>query len=163
MGKGNPRLRDLTWDDYGITKEKYRELKYFCLQYGQKKRLAKSLAEGSLPAIGFGGSGGSSSHISTPTETQAIRHAAVTEKAARDCRLIEEAAMWAASAGGYARAWRSLLRSVTEDIGYDRIVGLYSVPFGKTDWAAVRRAFYYRLDVLRDVPEIRENTGLEGV
>lgn len=149
MEKGAKRLRDMTWEDYGITKARYRELKYLCLQYREKKKLSKSLASGTLPAIGFGGSGGSTGNISNPTEAQAIRHAIVTERATRDCRMIEEAAMWAASSGGYARAWRSVLKSVTEDLGYDKIIGRYSVPFSKTDWAGVRRAFYHRLDVLQ--------------
>lgn len=30
MGK---RLRDMTWEDYGISKNRYDELRAFCLQY----------------------------------------------------------------------------------------------------------------------------------
>ena len=32
------RLRDLTWDDYGISRERYQELKHFCLQYKAKRQ-----------------------------------------------------------------------------------------------------------------------------
>lgn len=31
------RLRDMTWDDYGISRHRYEELKAFCLQYEEKK------------------------------------------------------------------------------------------------------------------------------
>ena len=31
------RLRDMTWDDYGISRHRYQELKAFCLQYYEKR------------------------------------------------------------------------------------------------------------------------------
>ena len=35
------RLRDMTWEDYGISKNRYKELKAFCLQYDEKKSKIK--------------------------------------------------------------------------------------------------------------------------
>ena len=34
---GSKRLRDMTWEDYGISKNRYKELKAFCMQYEEKK------------------------------------------------------------------------------------------------------------------------------
>lgn len=38
MGK---RLRDMTWEDYGISKHRYQELKASCLQYHWLKMLSE--------------------------------------------------------------------------------------------------------------------------
>ncbi len=37
------RLREMTWEDYGISRHRYEELRAFCLQYEEKRReIAKS-------------------------------------------------------------------------------------------------------------------------
>ena len=148
MGKDNKGLRSLTWEDYGISKGRYKELQGFCLQYRQKKRDAKRLGDYALAAVNTEAIGGSSG-ISRPTETAALRHYRQSERAIRDCRMIEESAMWAASAGGYKRAWRAILRNVTDGIGYDNLVGLYELPFSNADFYGIRRAFFHRLDQLQ--------------
>lgn len=162
MGTGNKRLRDLTWGDYGIDESRYRELKYFCLQYRSKKREAAQVGEYGLSGISYDGNGGGGS-VSDPTMTAAINNVMKQEKILKDVRIIEEAAMWAADVSGYRKAWRMLLRSVTEDIGYERITLLYTyVPYSKTDFYGVRRAFFHRLDQLQTNPETRENKGKTG-
>ncbi len=148
MGKDNKGLRSLTWEDYGISKGRYKELQGFCLQYRQKKKDAKRLGDYALAAVNTEAIGGGSG-ISRPTETAALRHYRQSERAIRDCRMIEESAMWAASAGGYKRAWRAILRNVTDGIGYDKLVSLYEMPFSSPDFYGVRRAFFYRLDQLQ--------------
>lgn len=152
MGKQSERLRALTWDDYGISDERYRELKHFCRQYREKQKRAKSLGEYELPAINTergGGSGG----ISNPTESAALRNYMRVQRAIHDCRIIEESAMWAAGAGGYRKAWRVVLYAVTRGVGYKNIVGRYDLPFGETDFYGIRRAFFYRLDQLQNGEE----------
>lgn len=47
--KARERLRDLTWGDYGISHERYQELKYYCLQYKAKRAMADSLTDASAP------------------------------------------------------------------------------------------------------------------
>ena len=42
MEKVNERLRNLSMNDYGLSKERYRELKHFCLQYAEKKKAARA-------------------------------------------------------------------------------------------------------------------------
>lgn len=133
MVERNTRLRNISWEDYGISKERYRELRYFCLQYKEKRKKA-----------------------GMPGEPK-------KEKLLKDVRIIEEAAMWAASISGYNKAWHLILRSVTEDIGYDLILAKYDfVPYTKTDFYAVRRAFFHRLNVLQDDPETVDNTGFSS-
>lgn len=158
----NERLRSITWEDYGISEERRRELKYFCLQYREKKKAILAPGDYGLRAVSFDGIGSSAiGGTSNPTEALAIRNYLRSEKARRDCNLIEASAIWAANAGGYPRAWRAILVSVTEGLGYEDILGRYVVPYGKTDFYAVRRAFYHRLDELQKIEETRENKGSE--
>ena len=138
---GKKRLRDMTWDDYGISKNRYKELKAFCLQYDEKKSriqygMKKSPAAGE-GALSGGGAAGS------PVERQAIEN----EAHARDCRMMEEAAI-RANPG----IWKQLLKSVTQDlpyeyVEYDEESGRIMV--GKTDFYAYRRLFYYYLDRIK--------------
>lgn len=147
MSKVNERLRALTWDDYGISKGRYKELQGFCLQYREKKRDAADI-EGYALAVAEGGGGGGN-RISKPTETAAIRHYLQSKRAIRDCRIIEEAAMWAANAGGYKKAWRAILRNVTDGVGYDTLLAAFDLPFSVADFYGARRAFFHRLDQLQ--------------
>ena len=150
MGQVNERLRALTWQDYDISKARYKELQGFCLQYREKKREAADLENYALAvANGGGGSGGGSSKISRPTEEAAIRHYIKSQQAIKDCRMIEEAAMWAANAANYKRAWRAIIRNVADGAGYDKIAGLYDLPFSAPDFYGMRRAFFHRLDQLQ--------------
>lgn len=146
--KARERLRDLTWDDYGISHERYQELKYYCLQYKAKRAMADSLTDASAPAIRFDKIGGGGGAGGSPTETEAVRHAMKTEKARRDCRAIEESAMWAANAAGYRHIWRALLVSVSEGLSYTQTMRRCGLPIGSTDFYGIRRAFFYRLNVV---------------
>lgn len=130
---GKKRLRDMTWDDYGISRNRYKELKAFCLQYEEKKK------------------GIQHSVMSRQSvEWQAIINAANS----RDCRLIEEAAI-RANPG----IWKHILKSVTQDLPYKYVE--YSDEFGRimvcrTDFYAYRRLFYYYLDGLKIGYKLRE-------
>ena len=160
MEKTNERLRNLSWEDYGIDKERYRELKHFCLQYKGKKKKASASPDYVLPAVSLDSSGGHTGNVSKPVEDTAIRHVVRVEKYLRDCRMIEEAAMRAASIGGYRKAWRAILRSVTEGLSYENVqFKCESVPYAKTDFYAVRRAFFYILDEMQNGQEMQ---GVEG-
>lgn len=161
MGKVNERLRDISWKDYRISKDRLEELKAFSRQYKEKKKIAKTSSDYGPQAINISAGGGGGT-TSSPTETAAIRHYMKIEKAIKDCRMIEEAAMWAAAAGGYKKAWHSILRSVTEDLSYDRLIAqIRYMPYTKTDFYAVRRAYFHRLDKLQ-TGETQINQGEEG-
>lgn len=149
----NKRLRLLTWEDYEISQDRYQELKHFCRQYKEKKKRVLDAEMYGIKAAGSQGSGTGGEHISDPTANQAIRNAMRAERDLQDCNIIESSAMWAAGAGGYPKAWKAILASVTDGTNYERVAAKYSVPFGKTDFYAVRRAFYHKLDTLQVSPE----------
>lgn len=130
------RLRDMTWDDYRISKHRYQELKAFCLQYDEKKnKIRYGLSSVQNDGTPTGGGAG------RPTERQAIDN----EQYKRDCLMIEEAAV-KANPG----IWKYILKSVTlglpyEFIEYDEDLGRITV--GKTDFYAYRKLFYHFLDL----------------
>lgn len=135
MGK---RLRDMTWDDYGISKHRYQELKAFCLQYEEKKnKIQYGLS--SVQNDGAPAGGG----VGRPTERQAIDN----EQYKRDCLMIEEAAV-RANPG----IWKYILKSVTlglpyEFIEYDEEQG--KIPMCRSDFYGTRRKFFAILNELK--------------
>lgn len=136
MGK---RLRDMTWDDYGISKNRYKELKAFCMQYEEKKN---KIQYGMNSTVQDGMPRGSRS-ISSPVEKQAIENTTYL----RDIRMIEEAAVKTNPA-----IWKYILKSVTEDLSYefimyDKIQG--RIPMGQTEFYAYRKLFYHYLDEIK--------------
>ena len=132
------RLRDMNWDDYGISRNRYRELKAFCLQYDEKK----SKINRGISAMRYDGMPGSTS-VGSPVESQAIEN----DKYIKDCRMIEEAAVRANPS-----VWKYIIRSVTQAMPYEYIEydeELGRIPMGKTDFNAYRRLFYYYLDRMK--------------
>lgn len=128
------RLRDMTWDDYGISKYRYRELKNFCLQYPEKKEQIRYGLTSHEPAEGLSG------RIGRPTESQAINNSPYI----KDCLMIENAAREAAPE---IHQW--ILVSVTEDLSYDELEfhpELGRIHVGRTEFYAYRRLFYKKLD-----------------
>ncbi len=143
------RLRFITFEDYGISTERSKELKHFCLQYGEKQRIASRGAYG-LHGLDYSKIGARSGFRGSPTEAAAVRNLTRQEHARRDCKMIEDAALWAASAGDYPEGWRVVLQSVTEGINFEVLQARGEfIPWTRTDFYAVKRALYYRLDVLQ--------------
>lgn len=119
------KKRDLKLKNY-ITKQKYLELKHFCLQYHEKKK------EISYGLRSTKSDGGCSGEIGKPTERQAIRNAILK----RDVEMIEQTAL-EADPGIYP--W--LLKNVTEGIPYEYL----DVPMSRTKFYDARRYFFYLL------------------
>lgn len=131
------RLRNMTWDDYGISKYRYRELKNFCLQYPEKKEQISYGLTSHEPAEVHSG------RISRPTENQAISNSPYIQ----DCLMIEQAA---AAASREIAPW--ILVSVTEDLNYEELEyypELGRIPINRFDFYGVRRLFYSILDKKR--------------
>lgn len=136
MGK---RLRDMTWNDYGISKNRYKELKAFCMQYNEKKN---KIQYGMNSSVRDGMPRGSRS-TNSPVEQQAIENTMYL----RDIRMIEEAAVKTNPV-----IWKYILKSVTEDLSYEFV--MYDkeqgkIPVGKTEFYAYRKLFYYYLDKIK--------------
>ena len=69
---GKKRLRDMTWEDYGISKNRYKELRAFCLQYDEKKSRVR-YGVSSIQSDGVPGS----NFKESPVERQAIENNAL--------------------------------------------------------------------------------------
>lgn len=132
------RLRDMTWEDYGISKNRYAELKAFCLQYDEKKskinRDIRSMNYDGMPK---------SNYKENSLETKAIRNVMYQ----KDCEIIEKAAVKAS-----ATIYPYIIKSVTNDlpyrfIEYDEKLG--RIPVGINEFYAYRRLFYHYLDLLK--------------
>lgn len=133
------RLRDMSWDDYGISKNRYKELKAFCLQYDEKKN---KIQYGMNSSRQDGMPRGSRS-TSSPVEQQAIENTMYLQ----DIRMIEEAAVKANPV-----IWKYILKSVTQNLSYEFI--MYDkeqgrIPVGQTEFYAYRKFFYHCLDRLK--------------
>lgn len=136
--KAKKKIRDFTWEDYGISTFRYKELKNFCLQYEEKKSKIKygvsSIQYDGLPKGNM---------IGKPTEGRALENLTYEN----DCRIIEEAAI-----ATNVSIWRYLLRSVTQDLTYEQIE--YDEEQGRiticrTDFYGYRRLFFKNLHNLK--------------
>lgn len=132
------RLRDMTWDDYGISRNRYKELQAFCLQYDEKKskinRGINAVANDGIPKGNF---------KKNTLEMNAIRNVIYQ----RDCEMIEQAAVAASS-----EIYPYIIKSVTNDLSfpfieYDEKLG--RIPIGKTEFYGYRRLFYHYLDLIK--------------
>lgn len=127
------RKRDMKLSDYNISRAKYNELKYFCMQYEEKKReihnsyglgavVSDGMPKGNLPG--------------NAVERVAIRNAMLQN----DVELIEQTAL---EADPDIYQW--LLRNVTSGIPYEWL----NVPAGRRQFYESRRYFFYLLSQKR--------------
>ena len=123
------RKRDMKLSDHNISRDKYNELKYFCLQYWQNKQEI----DRNYGIDGFSQDGmprGTSS--SNPTEKKALRIAQLK----RDTELIEQTAM---EADAEIYSW--ILKNVTSGVPYEYM----DVPMGRRKFYEARRYFFFLL------------------
>jgi hypothetical protein len=126
------RKRDIKFDDLEISKYAFRECKYSCLQYPEKKaKLSQIRGISAAPLTGMPRSGGTGK----PTERQALKAAHLED----DIELIETTAR---DAGGDVYPW--LLKNVTEE---GSTWEMMSPPIGRRQFFARRRMFFYLLAV----------------
>ncbi len=127
------RKRDMKLSDYDISRTKYNELKYFCMQYNEKKQelhrgyglgnvINDGIPKGNLPG--------------NPVERTAIRNVMLRA----DVELIEQTAMEADS-----EIYPWVLKNVTEGLPYEYM----DVPINRTDFYCIRKYFFYLLSLKR--------------
>lgn len=137
MGK-TKRLRGMTWDDYGISRNRYKELKAFCMQYDEKKsKIRYGLS--SVQADGVPGS----NYKESPVEKQAVQNSTYLQ----DVRMIEEAAIRADPG-----VWKYILKSATLGLSYEYIEyddELGKIPMCRKDFYGTRKLFYSILNNLQ--------------
>ena len=125
--------RDMKLSDYNISRAKYNELKYFCMQYEEKKQelhrgyglgavINDGMPKGNMPG--------------NPVERTAIHNAMLQT----DIELIEQTAMEAD-----ADIYQWLIKNVTEGIPYEWL----NVPTGRRQFYESRRYFFYLLSQKR--------------
>lgn len=136
------RIRNMSWNDYGISVHRYNELKAFCLQYDEKKskinREVSGVSCDGMPK-------GTGKHDGL--ENNAIRNAMYET----DCRMIEDAALLT-SKDVTPDFHKFIIKAVTNDLSYEYIMWMEDagqIPVGKTDFYAYRRLFYHYLDRLK--------------
>jgi hypothetical protein len=141
-----PNKRDLNLDQYGISKARYRELYYFCLQYPEflREKQACYTLDG-ICSDGNVRNNAKGEPIPTP-EPPYIRSmhksdptaykAASACKLSKDIELIEQTAREAA---GNLYQW--ILKAVTEGLSFGDVVP----PCGEKEFRRTRRRFYYLL------------------
>ena len=122
-------LRNIKLSDHNISRAKYNELKYFCIQYAEKKQKLES-AYGLRATVNDGMPKGNLSGDTTAQE--AIRNVMLQE----DLRLIEETAKKAAP-----EIYKWILKNVTEGTPYEWM----TVPVGRRQFYEYRRYFFYLL------------------
>ena len=123
------RKRDMKLSDYNISRAKYNELKYFCMQYEEKKqKLNKSY--GIKAVVNDGMPKGNL--LGNPVERTAIQNAMLQ----KDIELIEQTAVEADP-----EIYQWLMKNVTEGIGYDYL----DVPMCRADFYGARKYFFYLL------------------
>lgn len=125
--------KDLSLEKYGISKIRYRELKYFCLQYFEKKQQISSLL-GIRAVVNDGMPKGNKT--SDPTAIIAARIAELQG----EIEMIEQTAFEAAPG-----MCEQLIKNVTEGIPYEYM----GVPCGRKQFYIARRKFFYLLSEKR--------------
>lgn len=130
-----PRNYDLSLSkEFNISRHRYRELKEFCFQYGEKKEELRQLYSlSSVPpdVAVMGGEPGK------PTERKAMR----TLQLKKDVELIDNALNGAC--GDDVGIVPLLKKNVTEGIGFS---GLGYVPCSVRSFYQYRRKFFFLLD-----------------
>lgn len=128
-----PRKREMKLCDYGISRKRYNELKYFCAQYREKKEeLRHSYG---LSALKNDGLPKGNTH-GNPTETSAFRN----EILKKDIELIEQTAIEADS-----EIYEYILRNIADGTPYEWM----DVPKGRKQFYESRRYFFYLLSQKR--------------
>ena len=123
--------KDLSLEKYNISKAKYRELLYFCMQYKEwKESINYGLSGISTDGMPHGNT------VGNPTESAAINNEEPLEK----CRIVESAAKEADE-----RIWTYILQNVTERTPYEYL----DAPIGRRQFYEARRKFFYLMSKKR--------------
>ncbi len=121
--------RDIKLSEYNISKAKYLELKYFCMQYREKRKELENI--GGIRGVSSDGQPKGKS-TGNPTEQIAIRRMMLEE----DIKLVEQTAIEADS-----EIYKYIIKNVTEGIAYEYM----DVPMSRTKFYDSRRYFFFLL------------------
>ena len=137
------RLRDMTWDDYGISRNRYKELEAFCLQYEEKKsKISRGINAVTIDGMPKG------NYKQNTLEANAVRNVILQ----KDCEMIEQAAIAAAP-----DIYPYIIKRVTNGLSYPFIEydeKLGRIPVGINEFYGYRRLFYHFLDRMKNGDKI---------
>lgn len=129
-----PDVRPLNEKKYGISKNRFREVYYHCLQYPEWRDELKYITD-TVKAIEYGKEGKGSISQGSATEALAIRRAELEEK----CKLIEQTAIEAD-----AEIYQWIIQGVTREYATFRYLrDALGLPCGKNMYHDRKRKFYY--------------------
>lgn len=129
-------IRPLNHDKYGISRNRFKELYYWCLQYNEWREELKystdtvrAIEITDMPVAHESGD---------PTQKLAIRRAQLE----KNCRMIEQAAIEADP-----DIYSYILKAVTNEyVTYRHLRLIEEMPCGKKTYYDRRRRFYWLLD-----------------
>lgn len=124
---------------YWISKHRHYELKHFCLQYPEWKKVYKSLDDASLSSTSFDNIP-SGNGIKDITARCAIDKAYYGEK----LQMIEDAAKEADK-----DLWIYILMGVTEEVSFTYLQTKLEIPCGRDMYYDRYRKFFWILDKMR--------------
>ena len=127
----------LKLERYGISKQRYSELRAFCLQYPERQTALKDIR--SLSGVATDGEAVQGGKIGNPTESAALRAAQYTEK----MRIVEKAL--SQTVGEDKNIYAPLLLSFTRGIRYENL----NIPISRATYFDYRKAFFVNLDKLK--------------
>lgn len=123
-----------TKNKYWISKSRYYELKYFCLQYDEWRTKYNTLGNISIPSVQ---SSEHSSNVSTPTENVAILRTLYFNK----MKLIEDTAKETDS-----ELYEYILKAVTQELSFTYLSTVMAIPCSKGTYYDRYRKFFWLLD-----------------
>lgn len=124
---------------FWISKHRYYELKHFSMQYPEWKKLYREL-DGSPSAAQIDRICVNSGEVSDPTARIAEARLYFADR----IDLVDRAARDAA--GEYAQ---QLIKAITEELSYEKLVLFESIPFCKDTWYTIYREYFWILDKTR--------------
>ena len=128
-------VRPLSEKKYNISKHRFRELYYFCLQYQEWLDELKYKTD-DVSSVGITNMP-TSHNTNSNVERLALRRAQLEEK----CKILEQTAIEADP-----ELYQYILKAVTnEGISYNYLKMVMNIPCCKNVWYDRRRKFYYLL------------------
>ena len=130
----NSKLRSLGYEDYGISKKRYWELRAVCQQYQEREAALRYGAKG----VSYNAAPSGSGTAGDPTAAAAAYNAKLSAKNDK----IRSSARQASE--GIPGLYEAILESVTKGVGYYDL--RHEPPMAPTDFYGYRRYFYHLLD-----------------
>ena len=125
---------------YWIDKHRHYELKHFCLQYPEWKRVYNEFNDPSMP-LSMIERVSTSNLPGDPTAKRAMMKTVYAEK----MHLIEKTAR---NADTYL--WEYILKAVTENLSYNHLKSKFDIPCGKDMYYDRYRRFFWLLSEARN-------------